>query len=204
MRKVIFISVCLALIAAPIVAAVERPVAPDVRVILEKSLANEREAIVRYTAYAAKADAEGYPGAAALFRAQAQAEHIHSHRFAQALKERGIVVPPEPAAYKPLVGSTADNLRAAASAENAERDGIYRDAIDTARRNGDTEIAKIFDETRDTEVEHANLCTAAARNIESMKQPKTFYVCPRCGYTTDVKLPLCPDCMHKDAMDPVN
>jgi rubrerythrin len=33
-----------------------------------------------------------------------------------------------------------------------------------------------------------------------MKEAKTFYVCDKCGYTTDVKLPFCPACQHKKAL----
>ena len=46
----------------------------EVRMIVEKALAGEREAIARYEAFAVKADQEGYPGAASLFRAAARGE----------------------------------------------------------------------------------------------------------------------------------
>ena len=195
--------IILLLIALPVFAA-DKPIAPDVRAVLEKALANERDAVIRYKAFAAKATDEGYLGAAALFTAQAKAESIHAQRFAAALKERGVVVVEAPSSYKPMVGSTADNLRSAAAAETGERDGIYRDAIEVARRNGDTAMAKMFDETRDVEVEHANLCSTAARNLESMKQDRTYYVCEKCGYTTDIALARCPDCMHGGALEPAH
>ncbi|HSP16653.1 MAG TPA: ferritin family protein [Thermoanaerobaculia bacterium] len=203
MKRVIF-AIILLLAALPLAAAADKPIAPDVRAVMEKALANERDAVVRYTAFAAKAAEDGYRGAAALFTAMAKAENIHAQRFASALKERGIAVIPESNGYKPMVGSTADNLRSAAVAENGERDGIYRDAIDTARRNNDTEIARIFDQTRDVEVEHANLCSTASRNLDSMKQARTYYVCDKCGYTTDIALARCPDCMHGGALEPVH
>lgn len=202
MKRVIF-GIILLLLALP-VAAAGKPIAPDVRAVMERALANERDAVVRYTAFAARAAEEGYLGAAALFTAQAKAENIHATRFAAALRERGVSIPPDGGTYKPSVGSTAANLRDAAVAENGERDGIYRDAIETARRNNDPEIAKIFDQTRDAEVEHANLCAAAARNVDSMKQPRTYYVCERCGYTTDINLGRCPDCAHNDTLEPVH
>ncbi len=202
MKRVIF-GVVLLLIALPATAA-DKPIAPDVRAVMERALANERDAVIRYTAFAARAAEEGYLGAAALFTAQARAEKIHAQRFAAALKERSVPVPPEGSTYKPAVGSTAANLRDAAVAENGERDGIYRDAIETARRHNDPEIAKMFDQTRDVEVEHANLCAAAARNLDSMKEQRTYYVCDRCGYTTDIALGRCPDCAHNDTLDPVH
>ena len=76
---------------------------------------------------------------------------------------------------------------------------MYREAIETCNLHSATEVAKLFDQTRDSEVEHANLCTTASRDLESMKEAKTFYVCGTCGYTTDVKLPFCPACQHKKA-----
>jgi len=184
--------------------AAEKPIAPDVQVTLEKAIANERDAVARYKAFEIKATAEGYLGAASLFHAMAKAEEIHASRFEAVLKDHGVTVAPVGEPHKALVGSTATNLRTAASLETAERDDIYKDAIAVCHRNGDTETAKVFDETRDVEVEHGNLCTAAARNLDQMKEPRTYYICDRCGYTTDLQLPLCPDCMHKDAVHPVH
>ncbi|MGZ8868088.1 MAG: rubrerythrin family protein [Thermoanaerobaculia bacterium] len=169
----------------------------EVRMIVEKALAGEREAVARYEAFAVKADEEGYPGAASLFRAAARGEKAHANRFARMLKAAGHSVP-EPATHTPLAGSTGDNLRAASAAEVAERDGIYREAVETCKLHRANDLAKIFDQTRDSEVEHNNLYQAAARNLESMKQAKAYYVCDGCGYTTDVKLPICPACRSKE------
>jgi rubrerythrin len=172
----------------------------EVRMIVEKALAGERDAIARYEAFAVKAEEEGYPGAASLFRAAARGEKAHANRFARILKQHGHNVP-EGTGHHPLVGDTADNLRTAAAAEVAERDGIYREAVETCRLHKADDLAKIFDQTRDSEVEHNNLCQAAARNLESMKQDKRYYVCNECGYTTDVKLPLCAACRSKEPPD---
>jgi rubrerythrin len=167
-----------------------------VRNVVERALAGEREAVARYEAFAAKAVEEGYPGAAALFRAQVAAERTHAERFASILRKNDVPVPPEEP-VTPKVGTTEENLRAAATAEALERDGIYREAVETCKRHGAEEIAKIFDQTRDSEVEHANLCNSAARNPASIKEPKAFYVCNACGYTTDVRLSFCPACQNK-------
>lgn len=182
--------------------AATNPLPREVRDVLQRALANEREAAARYEAYARKAEEEGYRGAAALFRAQARAERTHGERFAATLRAHDVPVPAEPG-FSPAAGATADNLRNAAAAEKAERDGMYRDAIATCHLHGATEIAKVFDQTRDSEVEHGNLCNTAARDLDSMKEAKTFYVCGKCGYTTDVKLPFCPACLHKEAPEPV-
>jgi rubrerythrin len=176
--------------------AATNPFPREVRDALQRALANEREAVARYEVFARKADEEGYRGAAALFRAQA--ERTHGERFAAVLRAHDVVLPAEET-FSPVAGTTAENLRTAAAAEKAERDGAYREAIETCNLHGSTEIAKIFDQTRDSEVEHGNLCSAAARDLDSMKEPMTFYVCGKCGYTTDVKLPFCPACQHKQA-----
>ncbi|HUP44795.1 MAG TPA: ferritin family protein [Thermoanaerobaculia bacterium] len=181
------------LLLIALAAGAAEPLRNEIRLIVEKALAGEREAIARYDAFAVKADEEGYDGAATLFRAQAQAERVHAARFEKILRDRGHEVPAA-AAQRPAVGDTGGNLRAAASAEAAERDGIYRDAVETCRTHGAADLAKLFDQTRDSEVEHGNLCMAAARNLEAMKARRAYYVCGACGYTTDVKLPLCPAC----------
>ena len=172
-----------------------------IRTILERAVNNERDAAARYEAFAAKAIEEGYPGAANLFRAASRAELVHADRFATALRERGLPVP-EPEPRDVNVGSTAENLRAAAMQETGERDGFYAEAIADAHAAGDDNVAKLFDQTRDTENEHMNLLADASRNVEKMRQPKTYYVCDKCGYTTDVKLGFCALCRNDERPHP--
>jgi rubrerythrin len=194
MKRTLLILAALS-IALGAIAATALP--SPVRNVLQNALTNEREAAARYDLFAKKADEEGYRGAAALFRAQAQAERTHAERFTALLRAHDIPLPPEQT-FTPNVGTTGENLNAAASAERAERDGTYREAIETCNLHGAPDIAKVFDQTRDSEVEHANLCNAAARTLDSMKNAKTFYVCGKCGYTTDVKLRSCPACRHEE------
>ncbi|MBK5260502.1 MAG: rubrerythrin family protein [Thermoanaerobaculia bacterium] len=193
MKRILFV-IILIFAAAPAIAA---SLPSEIRFTIEKALANEREAIARYDAFAAKADLEGYPGAASLFRAEARAERVHAQRFEKLLRDEGLPVPPE-VAVTVNPGDTGDNLRAAASAETAERDGIYHEAIEVSHRHKANAIATAFDQTRDSEVEHANLCMAAARDLGSMKEAKTYYVCTRCGYTTDFSMRLCAVCRAKE------
>ena len=199
MKRVPFI---LAMLSIAVAAFAATALPREVRSAVQNALTNEREAVARYELFARKADQEGYAGAAALFRAQAQAERTHAGRFAALLRSNGIPLPPEQA-FTPDAGTTGDNLRAAADAERAERDGTYLEAIETCNLHGATDVAKVFDQTRDSEIEHANLCNAAARDLDSMKNAKTFYVCGKCGYTTDVKLSFCPACQHKQAPEPI-
>ena len=175
----------------------------DVRSMLERALAGERDAAARYAAFAAKAGEEGYPGAAALFRAQARAEATHAKRFAAAMKELEVDVPSDDP-RTPAVGSTPDNLRAAAAAEASERDGMYREAAEACHRSGLDNLAKVFEQARDSETEHANLCNAASREVDALKQARTYYVCDGCGYTTDVKLGFCPVCRKREPLEGVH
>lgn len=164
--------------------------------VLTNAIVGERAAVARYDAFADRADADGYLGVADLFRAEAKAERIHLARMIAVMNDRGLALPPENMTT-PKVGSTAANLQAAISAELAERDDVYRDAYKTASDGGDAEVAALFDQTRDAEVEHANLCSAAARNLARLKEHTSYAVCPICGFTTDVRLSICPSCRHR-------
>ncbi len=189
-------------LGTPLVAA-EKPLAPVVQQALSSALQNERQAAIRYEAFAVKADEEGYRGAASLFRACAKAERIHASRFKAALKKSGAEIPAESEA-KPEVRTTADNLQAAIAAEQRERDVTYREAIEVAKTEKNSEISKLFDVTRDTETEHANLLAAANRSLDDMKNERTYFVCESCGYTSDVRLSACPLCRTGHGMKEVN
>ena len=189
------IAILLAVLTAS--AASAQNVTFKVRNMLDRAYNNEMEAAQKYELFAQKADDEGYPGAANLFRAAARAERVHAKRFEKAMKERNIPVP-EIGAVKPQIGDTADNLRSSASHELSERDVLYKDGLAAAKEARDDALYKVFDQTRDTEVEHANLMSAAARQMNKMKEDKPYYVCDVCGYTTDVELPLCALCRDPD------
>lgn len=199
MKKLGILLVALA-IAIPAFAADKLGIGVDRA--LANSLQNEREAAMRYEAFMARAEQDGYPGAANLFRACAKAERIHARRFKAALEKYGAAVPAEQA-YTPSVGDTRANLRAAMSAEQTERDSTYREATETAKAGRNPDIAKLFEVTRDTETEHANLLASATNSLEKLKQPKAYWVCDDCGFTTDVRLPLCPSCRASHELERV-
>ena len=168
-----------------------------VRNLLDRSYRNEIETAHKYDLFAQKADDEGYPGAANLFRAAARAERVHATRLQKAMKDRDVPVP-EIAENTPKIEGTTENLRSSASQELYERDVLYKDAIAAAKEARDDALFKVFDQTRDAEVEHANLMTAAARQMNLMKEDKPYYVCDDCGYTSDLELPLCALCRDRD------
>ncbi len=161
--------------------------------LLQQAVTGERNAQVRYAAFAAKADEEGFGGVASLFRAAARGEKAHEEKFVQLLKKKGGTVPE--GTEEPKVGTTRENIAAALEAEQTERDSIYHDAFEKAQADGQAEIAKAFDRARTAESEHANLLMAANWSMNSMKEKKTYFVCSGCGFTSETKLPRgCPLC----------
>ena len=161
--------------------------------LLQQAVAGERAAQVRYAAYAAKADEEGFAGVASLFRAAARGEKAHEEKFLQLLKKKAGT--PLEGTEEPVVGTTRENIAAALEAEQTERDTVYDAACDKAKAAGETETAKAFDRARTAESEHANLLMAANWGLGSMKTKKTYFVCSGCGFTSETKLPRgCPLC----------
>jgi rubrerythrin len=175
----------------------------SVQRVLTNAVNGERLAAARYDAFAERAAADGYAGVANLFRAEARAERIHLQRFVMLMDERGLPVPPE-MTPKVDVDGTDRNLQTAISSEQAERDSTYLYAINTCNEAREEKVAKIFDITRDAETEHANLCASALRRLDSYKDAKTFFVCPVCGYTTDVRLSACPACARTGSLDRID
>ena len=169
--------------------------AAEVERALTAAIQNERAAIARYEAFVAKAEEEGLAGAAALFAAMAKAERVHLRRFTRMAEERGLTVPEE----KQLsieARTTRANLQTATSIERGERDDGYLEAYRSVN-SIDVSLAQVFDQTRDVETEHANLCTTALRQFEQLEEPQTYHVCDRCGYTTDANIRFCPLCRTK-------
>lgn len=183
----------LVLTAFATAAAAQQRTPVPIQQTLNDAVARERQAIVRYEAFAQQAEIEGYQGAASLFHACAMSEAVHLRRFTAEMNSRGLALPPD-TAHPVKPGTTRDNLNAAAAAEIAERDGTYHDAIEVCNANGCPGVATLFDQTRDCEIEHANLCTEAEHKLEEMRQARTYFVCQHCGYTTSLKLGFCPLC----------
>jgi rubrerythrin len=175
----------------------ENPIG-EIDELLQHAYGNELMAVARYTAFAKKADEEGFKGVATLFRAAAKAEQVHAQRFGEALKKRNIK--PVEIPYEPEVRATRENLLSSMEMEREERDNIYLAGMKRAKELGQKEAAELFDLVRSAETEHANLCTIANAMFDDQKGTKTYHVCNYCGYTTDVKLARCPSCMGKGEM----
>ena len=153
---------------------------------LQAAFAGESQANRKYLAFAAKADSEGYPQAARLFRAAAEAETIHAHSHLKALKG---------------IGSTARNLEAAIAGETFEFKQMYPEMIAAAQAEGNKEAARSFSYANEVEKVHANLYQKLLDNLDASKENYPYFVCPTCGFTAEGNPPdVCPVCNVKGKM----
>jgi rubrerythrin len=153
---------------------------------LKGAFAGESQANRKYLAFAAKADNEGYPQVARLFRAAAEAETIHAHNHLKAL--RGI-------------GDTAQNLQAAIAGETFEFKEMYPEMIDAAKAEGNKEAERTFNYANEVEKVHAQLYQKLFSSLGSSQESYPYYVCPTCGYTAEGQPPdVCPVCKVKGNM----
>ena len=149
---------------------------------LKQAFAGESKANRRYLAFAQKAEEEGYPQAAKLFRAIAEAETIH------ALNHLGILGE---------IKSTEENLKTAISGENSEFKGMYPEFLNTARQEGQQKAAWSFEVAGKVEKIHAGLFSEAIKALKSGAGAAEveYYVCGVCGYTVEGASPeKCPIC----------
>lgn len=162
---------------------------------LQAAFNGESNAHARYVAFAQKADEEGYPSVASLFRAAARAEEIHAANHAEVIKKMGAT--PKADIAKPDVKSTRENLAAAEKGEIYERDEMYPAFIKKAREDGNKDALQTFLYAKTAETEHAKLYGQDLKNVENLKgvAKKDYFVCGTCGYTVEkVDFSKCPSC----------
>ena len=149
---------------------------------LQEAFAGESQANRMYLAFAKKADQEGYPQAARLFRAAAAAETVHAHAHLRAMKG---------------INSTAENLKSAISGETHEFKEMYPKMIETAKEEGDKAAERSFSYANTVEEIHAGLYSKALEALEAPEECD-YYVCSVCGYTCENEPPeKCPVCGSK-------
>lgn len=149
---------------------------------LWEAFAGESQANRKYLAFAAKADQEGYPQVARLFRAAAEAETIHAHNHLRALKG---------------IHTTKENLKEATGGETHEFMEMYPAMIAAAKAAGNKEAERTFAFANEVEKVHAKLYEKALATLED-KKLVDIYVCPVCGYTVEEAVPdNCPVCNAK-------
>jgi rubrerythrin len=159
---------------------------------LQTAYDGESNAAARYKAFGARADAEGYPGAARLFRAASRAETIHAQNHAKVIRALGGT--PRAEVGAPTVKGTRENLQAALAGETYEKDKMYPEFLARARQAGNAEAVRTLNLARNAEIEHAKLYQAALDDLEGQKSAGApFYVCGVCGYTTrSLPVDKCP------------
>jgi rubrerythrin len=149
---------------------------------LRDAFAGESQANRKYLAFAEKADKEGYPQVARLFRAAAAAETVHAHAHLRTLKG---------------VGSTADNLKEAIAGETHEFKNMYPQMIEDAKAEDNKAALRSFEYANAVEQVHANLYQKALDNLNN-QEVTDIYVCSVCGYTSEGEAPdECPVCKAK-------
>ncbi len=160
----------------------------------------ESNAHAKYDFFAAKADAEGWLGAASLFRAAARAEQIHAANHARVIKQLGGEAHCEIHAVE--VKSTLANLKAALAGEQYEVDMMYPGFIAEASGREVAPAKRTFIWAMEAEKTHAQLFPKGIDIVElRIKEswvglPQAFYVCAACGHTTRTREEQahCPVC----------
>lgn len=151
---------------------------------LQTAFNGESNANARYLAFAEKADKEGFGAVASLFRAAAKAEEIHARNHGDVIRKMGAtpVLNLEPIEVK----TTQANLKAAIAGEKHERDIMYPEFVEAAKRENATAAIRTFTYALKVEAVHAVLYQDALDNLTKRTGPKhTYYVCPDCGNTLE-------------------
>jgi len=149
---------------------------------LKDAFAGESQANRKYLAFAKQADAEGFPQAAKLFRAAAEAETVHAHAHLKAMDG---------------IKKTTENLKEAIAGETHEFKSMYPAMIETAKVESAKAAERSFTYANAVEKIHAALYQKALENLGN-PEPIDYYVCSVCGYTCENEPPdTCPVCQSK-------
>ena len=149
---------------------------------LQDAFAGESQANRKYLAFAKQADKEGYPQAAKLFRAAAEAETIHALNHLKITGE---------------IRSTSENLDIAISGETFEFKEMYPQMIADAEEEENKGALRSFNFANEVEKIHAGLYQNALDNL-GKNEDSDYYVCDICGYTAEGNAPdECPVCKAK-------
>ncbi len=167
------------------------------------SFAGESQARNRYTYFASKAREEGLVQIAMIFEETANQEKEHAKRFFKQLEGGDAQVS---AAFPAgVIGSTADNLKAAAAGENYEWTSMYPGFAKVAREEGFDTAAAIWEAISVAERQHEKRYNDLAANVKAgkvfKKDKKVVWRCLNCGYLHEgTEAPkACPACAHPQA-----
>lgn len=167
---------------------------------LLKSFAGESQARNRYTYFASVAKKEGFEQIAWFFTETADNEKEHAKRFFKFLEGGDVEITAMYPAGK--IGTTAQNLKAAADGENEEHTKLYPEFAAIADQEGFSEVAKVFLFIAEVEREHEARYRKLLANLENKqafsKDKKVKWRCRNCGYVYEgAEAPqACPACAH--------
>ncbi|MCM1371244.1 MAG: rubrerythrin family protein [Clostridium sp.] len=156
---------------------------------LMKAFAGESQARNKYTYYASKAKKDGYEQIAAIFEETANNEKEHAKMWFKEL--HGGQVP-----------ETIENLKDAAEGENYEWTDMYKEFAETAKEEGFTRLAYLFEAVGEIEKEHEERYKKLIENIEDglvfSKDGDRIWKCRNCGHIVIGKSApsVCPVCNH--------
>ncbi|MDF7809383.1 rubrerythrin family protein [Pontiellaceae bacterium B12219] len=170
---------------------------------LLKSFAGESQARNRYTYFASVAKKEGLEQISAMFARTADQEKEHAKRFFKQLEGGGVEI----TAMFPagVIGTTAENLKAAADGENEEWTELYPAFAAKAREEGFEAAAVIWEKISIAEKQHEKQYRDLLKNLEEGKVFKkdgvVIWQCRNCGYIHEAaEAPgMCPACAHPQA-----
>ena len=164
------------------------------------AFAGESQARNRYTFYASKARKEGLIQMSAIFTETADQEAEHAKRLFNFLEGGEVEITASfPAG---VIGTTFDNLKAAAAGEHYEHTEMYPEFARIAREEGFEKIAKVFEAIAVAEKQHEKRYLELAANLEAGRVFKrngtVIWRCRNCGYIHEgPEAPaVCPACAH--------
>ena len=170
---------------------------------LLKAFAGESQARMRYDYFAKQAKKEGLEQISAIFAETALNEKEHAKRFFKFLEGGMVEIT---AAYPAgVIGTTAENLKAAADGENEEWTQLYPEFADIAEKEGFNEVATAFRMIAKVEKAHEERYRKLYTNLEEgkvfEKDGVMIWKCRNCGYIHEGKSApkVCPACLHPQA-----
>jgi rubrerythrin len=167
------------------------------------AFAGESQARSRYTYFASQARSDGYMQIADIFEETANQEKEHAKRLFRLLPGGEVEIQASfPAG---VIGTTPDNLRAAAAGEHHEWTDMYPSFAEVARQEGHKDIAAIFQAIAVAEKQHEKRYLGLLANIEAgavfKRETPVVWRCRNCGYLYEGKQApgVCPACAHPQA-----
>ncbi len=167
------------------------------------AFSGESQARNRYNYFASKAKKEGYVQIADIFTETANQEKEHAKRLFKFLEGGEVEI--TGAFPAGVIGTTTENLKAAAAGEHYEHTEMYPGFAKIAREEGFDSIAAVFEAIAVAEKQHEKRYVDLAANIEAGKvfkrDEKVIWRCRNCGYLHEgSEAPeLCPACAHLQA-----